>query len=177
MKTNPDELLIHVSDNDETVIGPVARREVHGHPEIIHRAVHIVVLNRAGLMLLQKRSSSKDIMPDRWDTSVGGHVGFGQSYEEAALREAEEELGVRLNLADLEYLYFLKIRDAVESENIRSYLGFHEGPFHPDPDEVAAVKFWNRNEIEAELESGMFTPNFEIEFSAFINCPRATLLK
>jgi len=177
MKTNPDELLIHVSDNDEIVIGSVARRSVHGNPGIIHRAVHIVVLNHAGLMLLQKRSSSKDIMPDRWDTSVGGHVGFGQSYQEAALREAEEELGVRLNLPDLEYLYFLKIRDPVESENIRSYLSFHEGPFHPDPDEVAAVKYWSRKEIEAVLGSGIFTPNFEIEFSAFVNCPRANFLR
>ena len=172
-----EEQIIQVSDDDETVIGPVARRMVHGHPSIIHRAVHVVVLNREGLMLLQKRSAFKDIMPGKWDTSVGGHVGFGQSYEEAALREAEEELGVHLNLPDLEYLYLLKIRDPVESENIRSYLSLHEGSFHPDPDEVESVRFWSRAEIENALGTGILTPNFEIEFSAFVNCPRRNLLK
>ncbi len=172
-----DEQLIQVSDDDETVIGPVARRMVHGNPSIIHRAVHVVVLNRAGLMLLQKRASTKDIMPDKWDTSVGGHVGFGQSYEEAALRETEEELGIFLDVSDLEYLYFLKIRDPVESENIRSYLSFHEGPFNPGLDEVTAVQFWSRKEMDAALGTGVFTPNFEVEYSAFVKSPRGNLLK
>ena len=177
MIPNADEQLIQVSDDDETIMGPVARRLVHGNPALIHRAVHVVVLNRGGFMLLQKRSFSKDVMPCKWDTSVGGHVGFGQSYEEAALREAGEELGVRLNPSDLEYLYLLKIRDPVESENIRSYLSFQEGPFHPDPEEVESVRFWNRKEIEPLLGTGVFTPNFEIEYSAFVNCLRGSLLK
>ncbi len=174
---SPDaaELLIQVSDDDERVLGPVARGLVHGNPSIIHRAVHVVVLNDQGLMLLQKRAATKDIEPGKWDTSVGGHVGFGQSYEEAALREAQEELGVRLeNLKDL---YLLKIRDAVESENIRSYFCRHSGPFHPDPAEVESVRFWTRAEIEAALGTGTFTPNFEAEYAAFMASSYGSLLK
>ncbi|HAO99830.1 MAG TPA: NUDIX hydrolase [Fibrobacteres bacterium] len=176
-QTDPEELLTRVSDDDATVIGPVARRQVHGHPDIIHRAVHIIVLNDEGLMLLQKRAADKDIMPGRWDTSVGGHVGFGQTYEEAALREAEEELGVRLKSDMLEDLYLLKIRDPVESENIRTYFCHHSGPFQPDPSEVESVRFWSRAEIEAALGTHIFTPNFESEYTAFIACPRGNLLR
>ena len=171
-----EELLIEVSDDDSEIIGSVARKRVHNNPSIIHRAVHIVILNDEGLMLLQKRSMTKDIMPGRWDTSVGGHVGWGQTYEEAAVREAEEELGVHIDPEKLEYLYLLKIRDPVESENIRSYFHRHSGPFKPGADEVEAVRFWSRTEIQDTLGTGKFTPNFEIEYSAFMNSPYATLL-
>ena len=172
---DPDELLTQVSDDDERVLGPVARRRVHGDPALIHRAVHILVLNSEGRLLLQKRSLTKDTQPGKWDTSVGGHVGFGQSYEEAAAREAEEELGIRLEA--LEYLYFSRIRNAVESENIRTYLCRHDGPFLPQPDEIDEVRFWSAAEIEAALGTGIFTPNFEEEFAAFRGSPRANGLK
>jgi isopentenyldiphosphate isomerase len=174
---HPDdgELLIQVSDDDSRIIGPVERRFVHGNPAIIHRAVHIVILNDEGLMLLQKRAAAKYIMPGRWDTSVGGHVDYGESYEEAAHREAEEELGVPL--ADLEYLYFLPVRDSVESENIRSYFCRHSGPFHPNPEEVEELRFWNRKQVETAVGAGDLTPNFEIEFAAFLASPRAGLLR
>jgi isopentenyldiphosphate isomerase len=172
---NSEELLIRVSDDDEEVLGPIARKYVHGNPSIIHRAVHVIVLNPQGLMLLQKRSAAKDIQPGRWDTSVGGHVGFGQSYLEAALREAEEEIGVVLE--NLEDLYLLKIRDAVESENIRTYFCRHAGPFRPDPIEVESVRFWSRIEIEKALGTHVFTPNFEAEYAAFIASSHGNLLK
>ncbi len=175
--SDADELLIQVSEDDETVLGPVARRLVHGNPSLIHRAVHVLVLNSQGLLLLQKRSLQKDTQPGKWDTSVGGHVGFGQSYEEAALREAEEELGVQLAPGDLDYLYFLKIRYTIESENIRTFLCRHDGPFIPHPDEVDTVHFWSRTEILSNLGAGIFTPNFEEEFAAFIASPRGELLK
>ncbi len=172
---DPEELLIQVSDDDSVVIGPVARRRVHGNPTLIHRAAHVLVVNDAGTLLLQKRSQRKDTQPGKWDTSVGGHVGFGQSYEEAARREAEEELGLRL--VEMELLYSTRIRNAWESENIRTYLCRHSGPFIPNPDEIDAVKFWTAKEIRAALGAGCFTPNFEEEFAAFTASRRAYLLK
>jgi isopentenyldiphosphate isomerase len=102
---------------DDRILGPVPRRLVHGNPALVHRSVHVLVVGSGGL-LLQKRSMSKDTQPGRWDTSVGGHVGFGQGYEEAARREAGEELGLVLDR--MEYLYDSRIRNAVESENIRT---------------------------------------------------------
>jgi 8-oxo-dGTP pyrophosphatase MutT (NUDIX family) len=101
-------------------------------------------------------------------------VGFGQSYEDAARREAFEELG--LHLEDLEFLYASRIRNTVESENIRTYLHLGEGPFRPDPGEMDAIRFWSREEIRAALGSGVFTPNFEEEFALFLACPRGVLL-
>jgi len=135
----------------------------------------VMVLSPGGLLLLQRRSLAKDTQPGKWDTSVGGHVGFGQSYEEAGRRETEEELGIVPG--DMVFLYPSRIRNAVESENIHSYLWISGGPFNPSPEEIDEIRFWSRAEIESALGSGIFTPNFEEEFSLFLNSPKAALLK
>jgi isopentenyldiphosphate isomerase len=176
--TDPDELLTRVSDDDATVLGPVARRLVHGNPALIHRSVHILVVHpETGRLLLQKRSPEKDTHPGQWDTSVGGHVNFGQSYEEAAIRETEEELGLVVGLEALEKLYTTRFRYEDESENTATFLCLHAGPFVPNPEEITEIRFWTRAEIEAALGTGVFTPNFEQEYAAFIACPRGHLLR
>jgi isopentenyldiphosphate isomerase len=176
--SDPSELLTRVTDDDSTVLGPVERRWVHGNPSLIHRSAHVLVLHPVeGTLLLQKRSAAKDTYPGRWDTSVGGHVSFGQSYEEAALREAREELGVDLDPASLEYLHLLRFRSAEESENTATFLCLHPGPFTPDPDEISELRFWTRSDIEAALGTDVFTPHFEQEFAAFLVSPRAGLLQ
>jgi isopentenyldiphosphate isomerase len=176
--TDPDELLTHVTDDDRTVLGPVARRHVHGNPAIVHRAAHILILHpENGSLLLQKRSAHKDTQPGKWDTSVGGHVAFGQSYEETALREAEEELGLKLEAGDLRRLYASRFRDEIESENTVTFLCLHAGPFTPQPEEIDALRFWTRAEIEAGMGTDVFTSNLEAEFPAFLACPFGALLR
>ena len=39
--------------------GRATRAEVHRNPRLIHRAVHVLVLNRGGELLLQKRAAAK----------------------------------------------------------------------------------------------------------------------
>ncbi len=51
-------------------------------------------------LLLQQRALRKDVFPRRFDASSAGHVRFGESLDEAA-REIEEELGIRVELAEL----------------------------------------------------------------------------
>jgi isopentenyldiphosphate isomerase len=178
----PDEMLTQVTD-DDVVLGPVARSRVHGNPSLIHRSVHVLVLGADGRLLLQKRSLRKDTQPGKWDTSVGGHVGFGQSYEEAARREALEELGMELgelgeggSASGLVFLYPSRIRNAVESENISTFLQVSAGPFRAEPGEIDELRFWTRTEIEAALGRNVFTPNFEEEFALFLSSPHARLL-
>lgn len=176
--SDPHELLTQVSDDDATVIGPVARHRVHGNPALVHRSVHVLVLHPVeGTLLLQKRSFSKDTSPGLWDISVGGHVTFGQSYEGAVVRETHEELGVAVTESELEYLYPTRFRSAHESENTRSYLCLHAGPFHPDPDEISALRFWTRAEIEAARGTGVFTKNFEDEYPIFLASAHGALLR
>jgi len=153
------------------------RRLVHGNPALIHRAAHILVVHPVDrTLLLQRRSALKDTHPGKWDTSVGGHVSWGQSYEEAARREALEELGLALTPDDLAVLFPLRYRGAAESENVATWLCAHAGPFRPDPDEIDEVRFWSRAEIVAALGTGTFTPQFEHEFATLMASPHADRL-
>ena len=49
---------------------------------------------RDGMLLLGRRSAEKAICPDTWDV-IGGHVEAGETFEDALLREVEEEIGIR----------------------------------------------------------------------------------
>ena len=54
-------------------------------------------------VLLQKRAATKDVWPGRFDASAAGHVRFGETTAEAA-REIDEELGLHVDVTDLEPL-------------------------------------------------------------------------
>lgn len=159
--------IFDVVDADDKVIGQALRSECHGDPSLVHRVAHVMVFNQQGELLLQKRSPDKDIQPGKWDTSVGGHLDSGEDYQQAAVREMNEELG----LADipLTFLYKSKIRNNIESENVATYLAVSDEEVFYDPHEISEVRFWNSVEIEAQLGSGTFTPNFEQEWQMYLD--------
>jgi isopentenyldiphosphate isomerase len=151
-----------IVDENDNVIGSAPRHLCHGNPALVHRVAHVLVFNRAGELLLQKRAMSKDVQPGKWDTSVGGHLDPGENYLQAAYREMEEELGIRD--VPLTFLYPSQMRNSFESENVATYLACYDGPIRFAEREIEAVRFWCGEEISAALGSGEFTPNFEQEW-------------
>ena len=152
-----------IVDENDQVIGQALRSECHGNPALVHRVAHVLVFDSNGRLLLQKRSMRKDIQPGRWDTSVGGHLDPGEGYHEAACREMREELGI--GRIPLTWLYYSKIRNEIESENVSTYLARYDGEVRFAPDEIDEVRFWSSEEIDAALGTGVFTPNFEEEWA------------
>ncbi len=149
-----------IYDKDGNHIGRALRQECHGNPALIHRTAHVIVFNQAGdAVLLQKRSENKDIQPGKWDTAVGGHLAEGEDYLSGACREMSEELGVKVEPEDLEHLFDMKIRNDIESEDVRIFGAVHDGPFDFQCEEIDEVRFWKWDELTAEDHSGIFTPN------------------
>jgi len=160
------EEYLEVVDDEGRVTGLAPRSRCHRDPSLPHRAVHVLVFNGRGELFLQKRSPQKDIQPGKWDTSVGGHLAPGESYEVAAIREMAEELGIRG--VRLEHLYDYTWRTDRETELIRTYRCTYDGPITPNPEEIAEGRFWSLMEIEEALGTGLFTPNFEEEFRRYM---------
>ena len=160
-----DEELLDLIDADNTVIGTVPRSRVHGAPALRHRAVHVLVYDDRGRLLLQKRSSAKEIQPGKWDTSVGGHLAAGESYLAAAVREAGEELGLAIDAAALAPVHEYVWRSALETEHVASYRIQCGGPFRPHPEEIDEVRFWSPEELRAAAGSGVLTPMLEYELA------------
>lgn len=61
-----------------------------------HNTIHVWLYTQKGEVLLQQRSHQKAIYPLLWDVSAAGHIDAGESFEAAALRETQEELGLQL---------------------------------------------------------------------------------
>jgi len=167
-----NEEIFEIVDRSGRVIGRAPRSKAHGNPELIHRSVHVLVLDPGAdtenrRIFLQKRSADKDIQPGKWDSSVGGHVAPGENALEAAKREMSEELGIAN--VDLRFLYSYLWRTDVETELVSSYLCYYNGPFRILRSEIDQGRFWSFAQIERMLASGAFTPNFEEEFSRLKN--------
>ena len=60
LTTDNQEEIFDVIDENNKVIGKATRKEVHAKG-LLHRAVHILIVNSKGEMLLQKRSMTKDL--------------------------------------------------------------------------------------------------------------------
>jgi isopentenyldiphosphate isomerase len=154
-------------DEEGRVVGSALRREVHGDPRLIHPVIHCLITDAAGRLLLQRRSRDKDIQPGKWDTSVGGHVAYGETITAALARELREEVGVEAAALAPRFLYRYLMRNEIESELVHTFAGVGAGPFTRQESEIDELRFWTVAEIEAALGTGVLTPNFEEEFARF----------
>jgi isopentenyl-diphosphate delta-isomerase type 1 len=156
------EEIFPVIDKTGKVIGKATRSECHSGSKMLHPVIHLHIFNNNGELLLQKRSSNKDIQPGKWDTSVGGHVDFGETVEDALFREVREELGITDFVPD--FLRSYVFESEIEKEMVYAYRTVYNGEFLFDKKEIDEVRFWSLEEIEQNLGRGVFTPNFENEF-------------
>ena len=125
--------------------------------------IHIHIIDRFSRIYLQKRSMRKDIQPGKWDTAVGGHVSYGEGILEAVYREAFEELKFTdFNPIHLETYQF---ESEIECEQVNVFAAVGSYDLQPDLDEVDEGRWWELADIDANLGKGVFTPNFESEFT------------
>ena len=148
MPQNLDELF-DVVDEQDRVTGQLPRREVH-RLGLRHRAVHILVANRAGKVFLHQRSLKKDLFPGVWDSSAAGHVGAGEDYDDTALRELEEELGCR-PAKPPQPLFKLEAQERTGQEFLWVYRVEAEGPFTLEPEEIERGDWFTVAEIDRWL--------------------------
>ncbi len=165
MKTKAIEYFPLV-DEEGHITGMATRSECHSGTFLLHPVVHLHVFNSEGNLYLQKRAIDKDIQPGKWDTSVGGHVDYGETIEAALRREVGEELGI----TDFEPVFITRYKfvSAQEAELVHCFYTVYNGAIVPDPVEIMEGKFWSRDEIVEHLDQHIFTPNFENEYRSMI---------
>lgn len=152
-----------VVESNGLVVGRASRQYCHSGAKPLHPVIHIHILDRYSRLYLQKRSMNKDIQPGKWDTAVGGHVAYGETIIEAVYREAAEEL--KLTEFNPIYVETYEFESPVEREMVNIFAAIGSYELHPDLDEVDEGRWWDLADIDASIGKGVFTPNFESEFS------------
>ena len=115
---------LDIRDKNGNPTGEVKERSLVHADGDIHGTSHVWIVrkNEKGSydLLLQKRSENKDAFPGCYDISSAGHLPAGQDYLSSALRELEEELGIK---AKPEQLHFMdSMRDVARKHFMASLL-------------------------------------------------------
>ena len=152
---NASEEIFDLVDERDRVIGRASRSKVH-QEGLRHRAVHVFATNPSEEVFLQRRAFNKDSAPGLWSSSCSGHVDAGETYEQAALRELVEEIGLSLKPGELCLRLSVSSCPATENEFVRLYHCRTASPLRVDSGEVmdgrwlakAALDEWTHREPE-----------------------------
>lgn len=149
---------VTVVDEDDNEIGTEYMMDAI-KKGMIRRAARVYVFNESGQILVQQRSKNV-LKPLLLDQSAAGHVDAGETYEQAAYRELQEELGldnVKLELVETSFrttdfynaIYKVVVPDATK--------------INYDHEELNAVLWYNTDKLTKDMqqESDKFTPAFK----------------
>lgn len=155
--THPADELLDVVDREDRVVGRHRRAEVYARG-LRHRCSSVQVRDASGRIFVHRRTAQKLIFPSMYDLVVGGVLGAGEGYDEAALREAEEELGVS-GLPRPRPCFTFLFESAEHSWFVRVYEVVCELPVRPQPEEVGWHAFLAEDEVERRLTEWEVVPD------------------
>ncbi len=145
------ERLVLVDESDREV-GTGEKMAAH-RTGLLHRAFSILVLNRAGELLLQRRAVSKYHSGGKWSNACCGHPRPREPLEAAAHRRLREEMGFDCELSRLSVVrYSAALGDGlVENEMDHVLVGAWDGVPRPDPREAAGWRWIARGALRAGI--------------------------
>jgi len=145
------ELVDLVDKNGVIQKRKVPRNKSDIFPDYFLQIVIVLILDNDGKVLVLKRSGSLDIDPNHID-NICGAISSGESPEEAAKRETEEESGIKLKHLKL-------ITKGVNKYNRYRYLFItmtDQKPKITHPEEVEMVKFESIESLRKKQKSGEY---------------------
>lgn len=141
---------LDIVDEHGNKTGEVLDRKTAHDLNKLHWEVTIYVINGKGQILLEKRSMSKRYSPGKW-APLAGHVDSGEEIEDAARREAKEELGLDLRPADLVMMERGLLRKREENSRISRYYyticDKDASDFVVQKEELTGVKWFDIDEV------------------------------
>lgn len=170
----PEEYLYLVDENNK-VIGKVLRSEVR-KKNLPHRGIKVFVFNSKGEILITKRTKTKDIYPGLFEVSQGGAVAYGESYEETAKREIEEEAGIRN--PKLEFIFDCHWKNEKKDSFEKVYKCVYDGEIKPQKEEIDDYFFISIKKLDEMIKKNpdKFVPDSVLAFrkllehGGVINC-------
>jgi isopentenyldiphosphate isomerase len=155
--------ITYVNELDEILgYGPKQKAIDEG---LRHRISRVFIFDGSGNLIIQKRGPNMSL-PGKWDQSAAGHVDEGETYEQAAYRELQEELGLEgVPLSLIGNFYSEERDDGLVKKRFNAvYVGRYSGDV-TFGDEVCEVRSVSLSDLVEEM---MLSP--ERFTSGFVEC-------
>ncbi len=134
------------------------------HKELLlHRSIHILVVNDGAEIYVRLRPQTKAIYPNLWTSSVGAHVLSGSSPDETAKKELKNFLGLEV---PLQKIGEQKVADTFENELITIYT-CRSNSVALNKLEGDAGEFMNTEKINQLANEGKTTPHLLTSLKVF----------
>lgn len=164
-------MMLELVDPLGRTVGTAEKLSAHQGAGRLHRAFSVFLLDTDGRMLLQRRALVKYHSPGVWSNTCCGHPTPGEAPFLAAVRRVTEELGfapTRLQQAGtVTYDLPDPLSGLVEREYNHLFVGLVDpAGAHPDPEEVAALRFVTPGQLEGLRERRPFSAWFPIVLDA-----------
>ena len=149
------EEYIDIIDENDNVLYKASRTEVI-EKDLLHRAAAVMVSNSKNEILIHQRAKNKDVFPGFYDFTVGGRVSSGESYEKAAIRELEEEIGIRN--PKIKFLFKHNFFDKPPRVIMAVYSCKTDGPFKFQEGEIEKGYFIALDKLKDKVNKENFCP-------------------
>jgi isopentenyldiphosphate isomerase len=152
----PKDEIVLIVDTKNNESGSASRHEMRSRG-LPHRAAYILVFNNKRELFVQTRTTSKDIYPGHYDIAAGGVVLAGESYDESASRELEEELGIKDTELTSHFTFCHE-----DGSNIvwgRVYSCIYDGEMSLQEEEIENGFYMTPDKVIALSEKEPFTPD------------------
>jgi isopentenyl-diphosphate Delta-isomerase len=140
-----EEVVLVDAEDNET--GVAEKLEAHKRGNL-HRAFSVMVWDRKGRLLLQRRHIGKYHSGGLWTNTCCGHPRPGETSAEAAARRLNEEMRILCALSPIGTFTYRAELDAglIEHELVHLFRGVYQGEVAPDPAECDGYS-WSTPEV------------------------------
>lgn len=159
-------------DQDDQKLGLMEKQQAHV-AGLLHRAFSVFVFNSKGELMIQQRAASKYHSPTLWTNTCCSHPRDNETYEAAAHRRLQEEMGFDCELEyKFNFIYKAHLEnDLIEHELDHVFIGtFDEDP-KLNPEEVMAYRWVELDDLKKDMEKNPqnYTAWFKIIFEHYVS--------
>ncbi len=154
-----DEML-DVFDENGMLIRQEKRSVIH-KKGLIHKTVVFFIFDRDGRVFVNQRTANKEFYPEYWSIVLGGHVTAGDIHDNAVIKEAHEEAGIK-GVPSIFIKRFEKMHDKEDREIVKVYAFVVDDMPKLDPNEIKTGRFMTMEELEEKIKKEKFLPETDI---------------
>ncbi|MGV0921356.1 isopentenyl-diphosphate Delta-isomerase [Empedobacter falsenii] len=166
------EEFVVLVDQDDQKLGLMEKQQAHV-AGLLHRAFSVFVFNSKGELMIQQRAASKYHSPTLWTNTCCSHPRDNETYEQAAHRRLEEEMGFDCELEyKFNFIYKAHLEnDLIEHELDYVFIGTFDNEPKLNPDEVMAYRWVELDDLKKDMEKNPqnYTAWFKIIFEHYVS--------